>query len=84
MPHLDANALESDPEGMAFLQTVIGKRPGQKGSWSAASTPPTVQPQKLTRRRRATLASFRVGFRLLAFVIVVAAIARSHTRRPAV
>ena len=24
MPHLDANALESDPEGMAFVQEVIG------------------------------------------------------------
>ena len=48
MPHLDASALESDPECMAFLREVIGKRPGQQGSWTAASTPPTVQPQRIT------------------------------------
>jgi hypothetical protein len=33
MPHLDANALESDPEGIAFLRDVIGNR--QEKSWPA-------------------------------------------------
>jgi len=38
MPHLDANALENDPEGMAFLRDVLGKRSAQGGSWSGPRT----------------------------------------------
>ena len=74
MPHLDASALESDPDGMAFLQAVIGKR--------LTAVQPSWRCRGITHRP--ALAAVGVAFRLLAFVLVVAAIARSHTRRPAI
>ncbi len=39
MPHLDATALESDPEGMAFLRDVIGSRQPTK-SWPVPTSKP--------------------------------------------
>ena len=36
MPHLDANALESDPEGMAFLRDVLGKPRSLSGTATTA------------------------------------------------
>jgi hypothetical protein len=37
MPHLEANALASDPEGVALLRDVIGERSGRAGPWNVSS-----------------------------------------------
>jgi len=39
MPVLDAKALETDPEGMAFLRAVLKPAGGQKGAASGAARP---------------------------------------------
>ena len=79
MPHLDANALESDPEGTAFLRDVIGKPPSPAGSWHATAKPyGALRP--VSRGRRVAAAAFR----LLGFALVMVAIARSRvpSRKP--
>jgi hypothetical protein len=73
MPHLDANALENDPKGMAFLRDVLGKPSGRAGSWNAAPTPLAVLP-----RRSLAVMSLRIAVRILAFALMVAAVARSR------
>jgi hypothetical protein len=83
MPHLDANALETDPEGGAFLRDVIGKPTATvEPSWSTVPKRAVVQAKSITHRHRAALAAVGVGFRLLAFLLVVAAIARSRVQTP--
>ena len=73
MPHLDANALENDPNGMAFLRDVLGKPSGRAGSWNAAPKAPAVLP-----RRSLAVMSLRIAVQVLAFALVVAAVARSR------
>jgi hypothetical protein len=43
MPFLDAKALETDPEGMAFLRSVIGQKSRKKAAPGLSRT--TGQPQ---------------------------------------
>jgi hypothetical protein len=74
---LDAKALENDPEGMAFLKNVIGDSVPRAASSNAPSRPAMLLPTITGRRRRFLNAITRTGLRLLAFAIVVAAIARS-------
>jgi hypothetical protein len=50
MPHLDANALESDPKGMAFLRDVIADRKLAK-SW------PVRRPRPLAELEAKSLAT---------------------------
>jgi hypothetical protein len=73
MPHLDANALENDATGMAFLRDVLGKPSRRAGSWNAAPTLLAVLP-----RRSLAVMSLRVAVKILAFALVVAAVARSR------
>ena len=73
MPHLNADALESDPKGLAFLRDVIGKPSNRSGSWHA-----TVEPHGALRpvSRGCRLAA--AAFRLLGFTLVIFAIAKSR------
>ena len=73
MPHLDANALENDPKGMAFLRDVLGKRSGRAGSWNGAPTPLAALPRRSLARM-----SLRIAVQILAFALVIAAVARSR------
>ena len=73
MPHLDADALERNPEGMAFLQEVRGKPSSRPPSWNGARKPPAIRPHRLAT------ATLHLGFRLLAFAVMIAAIARSRS-----
>jgi hypothetical protein len=43
MPFLDAKALETDPEGMAFLRCVIRQRPNREAQAEAPAAEPTSQ-----------------------------------------
>lgn len=46
MPVLDANALKSDPKGLAFLKAVLGQRSARKpAARPAASRVPTPLPE---------------------------------------
>jgi len=42
MPVLDATALESDPEGLAFLRSVLRPEPGERRR--SSPLPPTGEP----------------------------------------
>ena len=67
MPHLDANALESDPKGMDFLRDVIGNPSARTGSWKAAPKACVTLRRPITRRRRVATDIFRLlGFRACA------------------
>ena len=57
MPHLDANALESDPEGMAFLRGVMGDRQPAR-SWPVR-TPKTL-PELLVQAKSRSAADTKV------------------------
>jgi hypothetical protein len=63
MPFLDANALKSDPQGMAFLRAVIGKRQPWRASGAllakAKSLPKPLQDYR-GRDRGARPARFEV------------------------
>lgn len=81
MPHLDANALERDPEGLAFLRAVIEKTAGR----AAASRDTTPEPPErsepalrpiINRRHSIATAALGISFRILAFAILIAAIGR--------
>ena len=74
MPHLDANALESDPEGLAFLRDVLGTHSTRTGSWHAAPKPDAALRPPISRLRRVAAAAFR----LLGFALLIVAIARSR------
>ena len=74
MPHLDANALENDPKGVAFLRDVLRKPLGRAGSWNGAPTPLAVLP-----RRSLAVMSLRIAVQILAFALVIAAVARSRS-----
>jgi hypothetical protein len=39
MPFLDAGALESDPEGLAFLRSVLKAEPERRGSYTPLPRP---------------------------------------------
>ncbi len=81
MPHLDASALESDPEGMAVLKGVLGRRhhAAAAPSWSANPKAPALPP--LSPHHRLAAASFRAGLRLFVFALLLASIARSRASR---
>jgi hypothetical protein len=74
MPHLDANALESDPKGMDFLRDVMGNPSARTGSWKAAPKACVTLRRPITRRRRVATDFFR----LLGFALVLLTIARSR------
>jgi hypothetical protein len=50
MPHLKADALEEDPEGMAFLKDCLAARPVSEPKEQASAAPP-----RRVRRSRARL-----------------------------
>ena len=61
MPHLDANALADDPEGMEFLREVLDVSPSAPRPWGAFEVKPlAVTPQRnleaeINRPRRLAL-----------------------------
>jgi hypothetical protein len=70
MPHLSADALETDPEGMEFLRDVLGS--GRKaGSESEAVDPTTVEVEAPARRPAPPPAGFHEPLKLPAVAAAV-------------
>jgi hypothetical protein len=74
MPHLDASALERDPEGLTFLHAVLHTHPaGLRRSRTGCMAARIGKPRHIGMK-----AAFRIAFRLLAFAVLIRALTKSR------